>query len=290
MTMEIIIHSPTEDKFLKEISFNFQELKTELTNRLEKYRDLVYTDDQIKEAKGDRAILNKLITAIDNKRKEIKKKCLEPYEAFEKKINELLDLIKKPILQIDDGITLYENKVKMAKKASIQEIYDENIRNLKDLVPFERIFTEKMLNVTYKIKDIEEEIIKTIDKINVDIEVINDLKSEYTLQLKDTYLKNFNLSEALAEGTRLDLQKKKLAELEERKKEALKAQISKEEPGQTQKEPEKAQIHSMPGITYPEPQIMTYAVSFKIEATKKQILDLKDFFETNKIKYERINL
>lgn len=40
------------------ISFNFEELKAELTEKARLYETIVYTDDQIQEAKKDKANLN----------------------------------------------------------------------------------------------------------------------------------------------------------------------------------------------------------------------------------------
>ena len=43
----------------EKISFNYEELKAELTEKVAFYETLVYTDDQVKDAKADRATLNK---------------------------------------------------------------------------------------------------------------------------------------------------------------------------------------------------------------------------------------
>ena len=82
--MELKIYNPSEDGFIKPIEWNYEELKAELSQKLEQYKGLVYTEDQIKEAKADRAKLNALATAIDGKRKELKKQCLQPYEQFKR--------------------------------------------------------------------------------------------------------------------------------------------------------------------------------------------------------------
>ena len=50
---------------------------------------------------NEAATLNNFKAAIEDKRKEIKKKCLEPYNAFEADIKELTALIDKPMLAID---------------------------------------------------------------------------------------------------------------------------------------------------------------------------------------------
>ena len=76
--MELVIYTPTEDQFIKEISFNAEEIKAELAQRLEKYNGLVYNEANIKDAKADRANLNKFKNAIEDKRKEMKKNVPGP--------------------------------------------------------------------------------------------------------------------------------------------------------------------------------------------------------------------
>lgn len=81
--MELKIYNPSEENgFLKAIEWNYEELKAELSQKLEDYKGLVYTEEQIKEAKADRAKLNALATAIDSKRKEIKKAVLAALRSF----------------------------------------------------------------------------------------------------------------------------------------------------------------------------------------------------------------
>lgn len=108
--MELKIYNPHEDGFIKAIEWNYEELKAELSQKLEQYKGLVYTEDQIKEAKADRAKLNALATAIDDKRKQIKKQCLQPYEQFEAQIKDLLAVIKEPVALIDSQIKGYEEE------------------------------------------------------------------------------------------------------------------------------------------------------------------------------------
>ena len=78
MPMELIVKEPA----MQSITFNFDELKQEIGASLEKYKGLVYTDATIKDAKADRAALNKFRDALETKRKEIKKRSMIPYEAF----------------------------------------------------------------------------------------------------------------------------------------------------------------------------------------------------------------
>lgn len=66
--MELKIYNPQADGFLKAIDWNFEELKEEITKKSSDYLNLVYSDDQIKDAKQDRANLRKLVTALEDKR------------------------------------------------------------------------------------------------------------------------------------------------------------------------------------------------------------------------------
>ena len=70
--MELIIYNPQEGDFLQQIDWNFEDLKGEISKKSQEYMNLVYSDSQIKEAKKDRATLRKLITALEDKRKQIK--------------------------------------------------------------------------------------------------------------------------------------------------------------------------------------------------------------------------
>lgn len=68
--MEFKIYNPQENGFLQKIDWNYEELKTEIQKKANDYMNLVYTADQIKDAKKDRAKLNKFVTALENKKKK----------------------------------------------------------------------------------------------------------------------------------------------------------------------------------------------------------------------------
>ena len=106
--MELKIYNPQEEGFLKEIDWNYEELKIEIQGKANDYMNLVYTADQVKDAKKDRANLNKFVEALESKRKEIKKQITEPYSAFEKQEKELVGIVNKAISNIDTQIKGYE--------------------------------------------------------------------------------------------------------------------------------------------------------------------------------------
>lgn len=197
--MELKIYNPREDGFIKAIEWNYDELKAELSQKLEEYKGFVYTEDQIKEAKADRAKLNALATAIDDKRKQLKKQCLQPYEAFEAQIKDLLAVIKEPVALIDSQIKGYEEEKKQKKleevKALFERVKDAAGEEL-EFVGFEQIFEDKFLNASLSLKMVETVISNKFNSIKCNLKTIADLK-EYSFEATEVYKETLNLNEAL---------------------------------------------------------------------------------------------
>lgn len=211
--MEFRLISPTEDGFLRVIKWNKEELEAAVRQKIASYENVVYTEDNLKQAKADRAELNKLTKAIEERRKMVKKIINEPYDIFESELKEILALIQKPVKIIDKQVKASEDQQKEEKKKSIQAVYDEVIGDLAEVLPFDRVFDSRYLNQTYKLTTAQADVKAKIEKVRTDLETIDSLESKYKLNAKDVYIKTLDLSKALAENKRLsDLEEKLEAE------------------------------------------------------------------------------
>ena len=94
------------------INWNFEELKTALATEMKKYTGIVFDDDSIADAKKTVAYLRKLKESVEDRRKDVKKKCLEPYNEMEKQAKELTQLIDEPINTIAKQVKDYEEEQK----------------------------------------------------------------------------------------------------------------------------------------------------------------------------------
>lgn len=229
--MEFKIYNPQEDGFLQKIDWNYEELKTEIQKKANDYMNLVYTVDQIKDAKKDRAKLNKFVTALEDKRKEIKKQVMQPYTAFEKQEKELIGIVNQAVANIDTQIKGYEEAVRQEKLEKVKEIYKKTIGDLDRTVPFEKIYKDSWLNVSTTLKSITTEIAEIRDKVDSDLKVINADTSPYVFEMKEEYLKAFDLTAAMMKKQRLEetAKKKALFEEEQKQKEAQRQRQLKEE-------------------------------------------------------------
>ena len=275
-----LINPASENGFIQAIEFNFDELKTELSTRLEKYNNLTYTEETIKQAKDDRAGLNKFKEAIETRRKEIKNLCLKPYNDFEAKVKELTGLIDQPILAIDSQIKNFDNQRIEAKRVDITDFFNSAIGDLKEILPLEKIFNPKWLNATYKMTNIQKEIVETIGKVNGNLSVIGDLKlnPNLALQVKDKYLQTLDFGLAMAEKTRLEnlqnaINKREVVQDEEIHQEEVKPVLIDEQT------PENNQI-----IT-PLQTEKIYYKEFFVRGTKAQLIALGEYLKANNIEY-----
>lgn len=229
--MEFKIYNPQEDGFLQEIDWNYEELKTEIQKKANDYMNLVYTADQIKDAKKDRAKLNKFVTALEDKRKEIKKQVMQPYTAFEKQEKELIGIVNQAVANIDTQIKGYEEAVRQEKLEKVKEIYQNTIGDLDRTVPFEKIYKDSWLNVSTTLKFITTEIAEIRDKVDSDLKVISADTSPYVFEMKEEYLKAFDLNAAMMKKQKLEetAKKKALFEEDQKQKEEQRQQQLKEE-------------------------------------------------------------
>ena len=262
----------------KTIEFNFVEIKKELAGNLEKYQDMVVTEDAIKDAKADRAKLNKLKEAIEKKRKEIKAECLAPYNAFEKQVKEIVSMIEAPMLAIDGQIKEFEAARKAEKMEEIGAYYKANAADIIDLVPFERIFDPKWLNATASMKSIEEEIDKTVTRISGDITIIKSMALECESAVLSRYIATLDMSEAMAEKTRFEDEQKRIEEFTERQKARQAAQAASQKLEEVKKEALDVEYEEV------KPDIKTIKVVF-YDTTPEFRAEMKALTEKHNIRY-----
>lgn len=301
--MELTIFNPaTNEDYLQEIQWNYDDIKTEVLEKLKNYQNLIYTDDQIPEAKADKAKLNKLKEALDNKRKEIKKQCLMPYEKFEKQVKDILAIIDEPVALIDKQIKEYDEQKKATKRIEIEKIFASIEKP--DFLKLESIFNEKWLNATVSLKKVTEEITSAINKTKEDLQTLEGL-TEYSFEAIEMYKTNLNINQALNQARYLvELAKRKAEEKEKKERERLAAEQARK---QEEEEREKAKQADLeidtkepqtseqsdklePTIfeTYEDENIEREWIGFEVFVSMNEVLKIKEFFKSNNIEIRRV--
>lgn len=275
--MELQIYSPTQDGFIKEITWNHEEIKKEIAEKVQHYANLVYTEEQIKDAKMDRATLRKFVDALETKKKEMKKLCLAPYDTFEKQIKEIIAIVNEPIVMIDGQVKAYEENKREEKMEEILKIFD-NV-GFPEWVHIAAVFDEKWLNVSVKLPAIQKEMEAKVEQITNDINTLANLP-EFAFEAMEVYKTTLDINKAISEGKRLsDIQKRKL-EAEAERKAAEEAKVNATEVAPTPAEP-------TPTETAPvteETEIRRW-IGFEAYLSTEEALALREFFVSRNIQY-----
>lgn len=212
------------------ITFNYEELRAELLSKVSVYETMVYTEDQVKEAKADRAALNRLKKALNDERIRQEKDYMQPFNTFKAQVGELVKIIDKSVSVVDKQVKEFEEQQKAEKLKAIEEYWHSVLADNKVLeaVSFRQILDDKWLNASVSMKSIQGAIDGKLEQMAKDLAVIADLPS-YAFEARECYMDTLDLAKAVSEAHRLQEQAEKRAaweaEQQKRKEEAAAALI-----------------------------------------------------------------
>lgn len=195
-----------------EIKFDLEEAKKRISERTADFEKLIVTEDTIKDAKEIRATLNKERTAFDSERKAVKKEYEKPLKDFEGKVKEVLSFYDNAIENIDSQLKAFDEERVKAKQEHLKQLYDENIGDYAEYVPFEKVKKPQWDNATYKDTDIIHDISAEKTKVIADLDVLKALDSEIFDKLIEKYKKSGNVLAVAIQANTDYLQAKSLAE------------------------------------------------------------------------------
>lgn len=285
-----IVTSTDLDAIPKIIDWNHEELKKELRSQLEIYKNLVVTPDAIKSAKSDRANLNKLATAVEEYRKDVKRRCLEPYNAFEGQCKELVSIIDEPIKAIDTQIKAFEEQEKNAKHEALKSFFESKVGDMKEVIEFEKILDPKWANKTKGLEELKGSIEDNIDRIREELHFLETEYSDvpYRTAIIEEYMQAYSKSKALVMATTLKFRADQLAKKKKAAEEAKKK-------AEHQKQEAQAQPEQSAPVEAPEPvseagtqqtaSEPVGTVNFSVKGTRSQIIALREFMKSNGIQF-----
>lgn len=279
------------------ISFNYDEIKLELTETLQRYECMVYSADQMKAAKADKAALNKLRKALNDERIRREREYMAPFMDFKAKINELISLVDKPVLAIDTQVKAYEEQKKEEKRQQIQEYFDTQC-DFPEWLKLEKIFVPSWLNATCSMKTVEGDLKAMQETLCKELAALAEMPA-FGFEATEVYKQTLNLSAAINEG-------KRLADIQARKAEQERLKAEAEKAAEAEKQ---AQLAAAVGTMV---EIATEAVaaddleqqvenlqnerhddlkqwiSFRALLTVPQAIELRDFFKARGIEFTKI--
>ena len=283
--LELQIISPKPEQKFPQIKWNYEELKSEIAKAMQDYQNLVVTADSEKDCKETRAKLNKLRTAIETARKDMKKKINEPLKIFEEQVKEVEEPIDTAIRNLDGQLQELVEARKEQKRKDIEVIWNGIAKKPKYLT-LERVWNEKWVNATYQMKQVTQDINDILKKDHENTETLAKLP-KYAYEAMQYYAQTLDIARAI------DLANEH-AEIERRKAEAeAKKQEQKPEQKTGQESAEQKADKIMPEV--PRIEVNTqkeqeqtwdkvYTFRFEVNVTAGQAKTLGDFCREHGIK------
>lgn len=280
------------EKTLGSLTTNAKQIRDIVMANLPKYDISNYTDDNIDQAKRDKASLNKAAKALNSKRLEIEKEFMKPFGEFKEVVNETVKLIGECSAKIDTVVKQNELQYKEKKKANIKTYFDGMNTNFVD---FNKVFKLEWLNKTASMKSVCSDIDAIFAKVENDLSMLKGFGEDFDV-LRTYYMDTLNITSTIQYANRLKEQR-------ERAKAAEEARIKEEE---ARKAAEAKQVKSRPNNPFTmaeqkaneqtpfsqsrtqQSELLTRA--FKVTTTRENIIALGDFMNAKGIDFDKIEL
>lgn len=158
----------------------------EIDKKVEKAKNLVATDDGVKELRKYRAENKKDFQSLELQRKSVKEQIEKPYKDFEKIYKEYVsDKFLEADKILKEKIDEFESELKIQKEEKIRAFFEEykEFKNI-DFVLFENLNLNINLSTTEK--SLKEQVKTFLDKVSDDLKLIEtqDHKEEVLIEYK----------------------------------------------------------------------------------------------------------
>ena len=287
--MELRITTQMEPGVLPEIQWNHEELKAEIAAKAAEYKAIAYTEDQAADMKKDRATLNKLVTAFEDQRKQVKKFYHAPYEKFEAQVKEVLLPVREAIGVIDEGLAEIDRQYRVEKTNRMREYYEAYVDDLRAILPFEKTVNESDYRKSVKDKNLEQKYLDLFKRTKEDLDALEELPERFRDKALMKYADTLSLTEALREGKRLEELERAMEERRRKQEEekSLREEDSSRRANQAKEVTAKEQPTSEDLHQGQEaPQVMQ--LDFRVWGTGEQLMGLRQYLIDNQIKFGKV--
>lgn len=196
--IEIIIENPEQG------IANYEPLKAAAQELAAVYGSQLVSPDAIKDAKTDMAMLRKLAKTASDMRIKIEREHAAKIATVTKQLKEVAGIFTDAAAKIDSQVKAYDEERKAARMEEIRQIYAEEIGDMADIIPFDKLYRAEWLNKTTTDKTVRGDIQTAVINAQAGIEQIKGLGSTHENAILSAFLDKLSLADALAAKKRLE--------------------------------------------------------------------------------------
>ena len=270
------------------LTTNALQLRDHVAEALERYTPENYSEDNVDQAKADRAILNKAAKDLNDRRIQLERDWNAPLQEFKSIIGDTVKMISEGSAKIDAVVKGVESRAKAEKRAAIEELWD---RKCITLLPLSKLWDDKWLNKTKRLPAVEKEIGEKLLKIEAELDTLAAVDTEDGDVLRAYYLDCLDLQRTLAYSATLKNNRQRLQEEQARRQAEAEAQATREayvaptaEPAPTTPTtPTTPTAYEAPETVIPEVLERTMVV----RGTREQLIALAEFMNAEGIWFKK---
>ncbi len=182
---------------------NLDEVQANIDTLLASYTGRVYTAEEIKSAKDDRAQVNKWDKQLAEAAKAIKDKYLEKVDPTLNRIAEMRGQVKQVSAAIDHQVKAVEEAEREEKRKALEQIYQDAAgADLAPIVPFDSLLDRRWLNKTVPISTASRELRRLLEQRREELRIIHETCDDDAEACIAEYTRAFRLNDALREYQR----------------------------------------------------------------------------------------
>ena len=187
------------------ITANFQEMAVALKEFTEPYEHIVYTEQEIPDAKKALAKLRSVKKHINDNKILVKRIAGEPLAKFEEECKSLMAICDKSIANIDNQVKESERIWLDNRKELLKEYFKALCKSMvsPEYVSFEATLHPKWENKGTTMNDCRAYMESATEKVDTEVKAIRNLHSEWETSLLNEYQKTHDLLSALGLHERL---------------------------------------------------------------------------------------
>ena len=247
---------------------------------IQKYDGLIFTDEEIPEAKKRMADLNRLKKNIEDKRKEIKKEIADPYMQFEAQIKPIVQRIDEVRGKIDVQVKDYE-RIRDEKKQ--KEIQDWWAANGTKGVSIQLVWDPRYLNVTFTMDQVIQDLKAKKEKNTENLALICNMAKDNPVQadfMIEDFTKHLSVQQALENWQKLEDARIR-AEQIKAEREAARIAAEQARAAESAKDPEPAPA-IQPERPAPQQASRHWSITFRVEGSHEDMVALGNYMNSLK--------
>lgn len=261
------------------LTTNALQLRDHVAATLERYPPENYSEENVDQAKADRAILNKAAKELNDRRIQLERDWNEPLQEFKSIIGDTVKMISEGSAKIDAVVKGVESKAKAEKRAAIEELWE---RKGITLLPLSKLWDDRWLNKTKRLPAVEKEIGEKLIKIEAELDTLAAVDTEDGEVLRAYYLDCLDLQRTIAYSATLKANRQRLQDEQARRQAEAEAQATRATYVAPTAEPVPT-TYEAPEAVIPEVLERTMVV----RGTREQLIALAEYMKASGIWFRK---